>query len=243
MSSKFTLSATAAAWLLIATHVLAGGPPMLCIPIDGVTADNAELCASRLETALGARVWRHVGRPGLRMLQCGEQWSAVVFLEQDVALSEIETALHGSGFSVPRDRLRLFGHVTLVIESPALPEQLKSDLGSLKYVRFSESNQEAGVVLATVDMPYPVSQVRLDRESPAWNRFQWTDFSSDPQNKLDVPATRDVLPGINDLAQVVAQHNAQLKDLRWNANWGCRPLGCVIAPEVDPVVSAPVTSN
>lgn len=232
MSRKLSLSAVAAACFLITAQVMAGGPPMLCIPIDGVTPGNAELCAKRLDTALGARVWRHAGRPELQMRQSGEQWYAVFHLDEDVALSEIDAALKGSVFSVPRDRLRLFGHVTLVIEARRLPEQLTADLAAIKHVRFGKSKQEQGGVLATVDMPYPVMSAEHDRESIAWEQFQWTDFSSNwaPGHNAGAPATRESLPPIDDLRQVVVRHNAQLNDVRWSAFWGCRPLGGVVVP-------------
>jgi hypothetical protein len=232
MSRKLSLSAVAAACFLITAQAMAGGPPMLCIPIDGVTPGNAELCAKRLDTALGTRVWRYAGRPELQVRQSGTQWYAVFHLDQDVALSEIEAALKGSVFSVPRDRLRLFGHVRLVIEGRQLPEGLTTDLAALEHVRFGESKPEQGSVLATVDMPYPVLSDELSRESLAWEKFQWTDFSSNPApgHNAGSPATRESLPTIDDLAQVVVRHNAQLKDVRWSATWGCRPLGGVVVP-------------
>jgi hypothetical protein len=232
MSRKLSLSAVAAACLLIAAQAMAGGPPRLCIPIDGVTPGNAELCAKRLDTALGTRVWRYAGRPELQVRQSGEQWYAVFHLDQDVALSEIEAALKGSEFSVPRDRLRLFGHVTLVIEGRQLPEGLTTDLTALEHVRFGASKQEQRSVLATVDMPYPVMDAERDRASLAWEQFQWTDYSSNwaPGHNAGAPATRATLPGIDDLRQVIVRHDAKLKDVRWSALWGCRPLGGVVVP-------------
>lgn len=233
MSRKLPFSAVAAACFLFTAQAMAGGPPMLCIPIDGVTPGNAELCAKRLDTALGARVWRYAGRPELQMQQSGEQWYAVLHLKQDVALSEIEAALKGSVFSVPRDRLRLFGQVTLVIDGRELPAGLTADLAAIEQVRFGESSQERGDVLATVDMPYPVMNAEHDRESLAWEKFQWTDFSTNPApgHNAGAPATRETLPTVDDLRQVVVRHDAKLKDLLWSASWGCRPLGGVVVPD------------
>jgi hypothetical protein len=33
--------------------------------------------------------------------------------------------------------------------------------------------------------------------------------------------------------EVVVRHDAQLKDLRWSAMWGCRPLGGVVVPNTE----------
>jgi hypothetical protein len=146
---------------------------------------------------------------------------------------------------VPRDRLRLFGHVTLVIEGRQLPEGLTTDLAALEHVRFGESKQEQGGVQATVDMPYPMLSAQQDRASLAWEQFQWTDFSSNPApgHNAGAPATRESLPTIDDLRQIVVRHNAQLKDVRWSAFWGCRPLGGVVVPNPETERSALVSGK
>jgi hypothetical protein len=240
MSRKLSLSVVAAACLVISAPALAGGPPLLCIPIDGVTPGNAELCTRRLDAALGGKIWRHGGRTELKMQQSAGQWHAVFHLEEDVALSDIDAALKGSVFSVPRDRLRLFGHVTLVIAPAGASEQLASDLTSLKHVRLEESTREEDHILATVDMPYPVTRARTEEDSLAWETFLRTDFSTRAAAGQDSTATRETLPGVNDFQKVLARHDAVVKDLRWNVEWACRPLGGVVVTAPQPEEPATV---
>ena len=71
-----------------------------------------------------------------------------------VKLSDVEAALDGSIFSVPRDKLRVFGHVTLEVKTRARPEELENDLAAMEFVSVGESKTDQDVLLVTVDMPY-----------------------------------------------------------------------------------------
>ncbi len=49
MIRKLSIPTVAALFLLIPAKLMAGGPPRLFMPLDGVTAANADECAKRLE--------------------------------------------------------------------------------------------------------------------------------------------------------------------------------------------------
>jgi hypothetical protein len=138
------LTITAAAVLfLLPTHAWAGGPPLLCLPIDGATADNADACAQRVAAALGEGVDRAA------MRQNDGQWYLTFHFNRDrVRLSEIDAALKGSPFSVARDKLRLFGDVILEVDvQGAAADKLLADLKTQKHVVVSESKREDGKLL------------------------------------------------------------------------------------------------
>jgi hypothetical protein len=229
MARNLSIPAVVGALFLTGAQLMAGGPPRLCLPVDGVNSGNAEACTRRLTGALGDKVDR------LELRQNEAQWYALFRLARDVRLSEVEAALAGSPFSVPRDRLRLFGHVTLEVENGAAKhDKLTGDLGALKYVSVGESDNGKGVLLVTVDMPYPED---AGRETAAFGRvpfarqaFRRTDFSSGVATKSEQPASADTLPSYIAMRDALAKHDARLKDLRWSANLGCRMLGCVSIP-------------
>jgi len=218
---------------------MAGGPPWLCLPIDGVTSENAKACHDLLSKALNDKVWIHSDRPdALQLRQEKNQWYLTFYMQQDVGLSDIDEALHGSDFSVSRDNLHLFGHVVLDIESrDSSANSLQTDLDKLPYVAITEANQKDNHFSITVDMPYPNSNAE-GRESLNWETFRWTVFSSDKASRSsDAPAKAADLPTAKMLQDTVAKHNAKLKDIRWSTNYACRPLGGVGVEDADTVAA------
>jgi hypothetical protein len=231
MLRKTSVFAVALVLVLVSASLWAGGPPRLCLPIDGVTDANADACAKLLAEALGDKLWSHPGRPGgVQIHRDGRQAYATCYLERHVALGDVEAALKGSEFSVPRDKLRLFGHVTLEIDAgEAAPGELIADLAAIDFLSVEESKSDKGVLRVTVDMPYPATADRVHEEWTSFRDevFQWTDFSSDQSRKSEAPAKARDLPSYGALREVVAKHKASLKDLHWNSGWGCRLLGGV----------------
>jgi hypothetical protein len=145
---------------------------------------------------------------------------------KDIGLSEVESALKGSKFSVPRDRLRLFGHVVLEIDAGAAStERLMAEVEGLDYASVEKSEEKNGVLVVTVDMPYPVDRGSSKPESIGWDKFARSDFSSDQSTKSEPPATPRQLPAHRDFREIVSNHKGSLKDIRWDTSYACRPLG------------------
>jgi hypothetical protein len=211
----------AAALWLIPAQLPAGGLPRLCLPVDGVTADNAEKCARRLAESLGDKVERVAVR------QNEKQWYATFhFNRERVALSDIDAAFQGTSYSVARDRLRLFGDVILEIEpGKASAEKLMAELGALKYVTVGQSERKDGRLLVTLTMPYPDY---FGRRTADFGKapVSTESFGSALENsaKTEPPAKLNDLPTYDGLREVVQKHEASLTGLRWHC-WGCRVLG------------------
>ena len=104
----------AVAGLMFPLRLFAGGPPWLCLPLDGVTPGNVAACTEILTGKLEGKFLPQNG--GIQLQQHAQQWYLTFYMGKPVALDEVVSALGGSGFSVPLDRLRLFGHVTLEID-------------------------------------------------------------------------------------------------------------------------------
>jgi hypothetical protein len=227
MVLKFACSA-AVLLLLLPDRLIAGGPPWLCLPVDGVTEGNVKACADLLTTKLESQLWPEDREIQIR--QRSNQWYLTFYMKTHVALSDVEAALQGSGFSVPRNRLRLFGHAILEIDARTPPpKELLADLEALRFVSVGETEDKEDRLLVLVDMPYPEDGDR-DRDSVAWDAFRRNDFASDPATRSEPPATSQTLPGYDAFRDVVAKHKGSLKDIRWSGALGCRPLGCVAAP-------------
>lgn len=219
-----------AAFLLLPAGVLAGGPPFLCLPVDGVTSENVQVGTDRLDSRLEKLMWKHSRELGrVRIVQREGQSHLTFYMGSDVRLSDVEAALDKTGFSVPRDRLRLFGHAILEISSsPESKEKLLADLEALPYVSVTESTMDNDVLLVTLDMPYPTETNRSVRESVGWDRFRRNDLSSDQiARSQESPITATQLPSYKELRDVVAKHDARLKGIRWSQNYACRALGAV----------------
>src|SRR4029453_16617006 len=136
----------AAVLFLLPLHARAGGLPLLCLPIDGATADNADRCAQRGAKALG----EGIERVGMR--QNDGQWYLTFHFNRDrVRLADIDAALKGSPFSVARDKLRLFGDVILEVDArDGSADKLLADLKTQKHIVVSESKREDGSLLVTL---------------------------------------------------------------------------------------------
>jgi hypothetical protein len=231
------LTITAAAVLfLLPLHTRAGGPPLLCLPIDGATADNADACATRVQLALD--LGEEIQRPSMR--QNDGQWYLTFHFNRDrVRLAEIDAALKGSPFSVPRDKLRLFGDVILEVDvRDGSADKLLADLKTQKHVLVSESKREDGTLLVTLTLPAPQHDVR----SPATFgsvSFQSETFQSEGQSDA---AKASELPTFAVLRGAIEKHNASLKGLRWNC-WGCRALGCIGGAKADRVSTTAVLNR
>jgi hypothetical protein len=225
--------ALVAALFLASGQARAGGPPMLCLPIDGVTAENADECTKLLAAKLGKMVFP--GNEDFRQIeirQFGKQWYLTFYFVEDVALIDLESALEGSNFSIPRDRLHFFGHVVLDIDAGATsPDELKAGLKAIKYVSVGESETKENRILLTIDMPYPEKDLRRAPEAVSDNAFQWNDLSSNPSAKAEAPATAQQLPNDNAFHVVLAKHGAKLHDIRWTTANACRVVGSVAVDE------------
>lgn len=236
MCRKLSLVAMAALFLAFPTQLHAGGPPWLCLPIDGLTADNSKATNDQLTARLKDKLYPPDVFRGVAMLENAKQHYATLFIKQEVGLRDIDAALKGSGVSIPRDRLHLFGHVTLDIDPQAAsPKELLADLEKIDHVSIAKSENKDGSLLVTVDMPYPPEAERGD--SVAWEKFVRNDLASDPTTKSEPPATGESLPSYKTFREVLAKHHAKLKDIRWSTEYVCRTVGCVAAPESKTVAS------
>ena len=93
MSTKYSLSAVAAFLLLLPAPLLAGGLPRMCLPVNGVTADNANTCAKRIADALGKRAER------VELRENEKQWYAMFHFNcEQVTLAELDTAFKDSPY-------------------------------------------------------------------------------------------------------------------------------------------------
>ena len=97
--------------------LMAGGHPRLCLPIDGVTAENAEECTHLVLSALE------------RPLGDDEQWYLRVFFSRALILTQTEDALADSQLPFPHERLGLLGHFILEIDADTeMRDMLLADL-------------------------------------------------------------------------------------------------------------------
>jgi hypothetical protein len=135
-----------------------------------------------------------------------------------VRLGDVDAPLKGSDFSIPRDELRLFGLVTLEVKvGKTSPEKVVRDLEALKYVEVEESKSEEGILLVMLEMPYNFTRDIFKELKP----------TSAVSAKSKLPKTSGALPRYEKLRNVVAEHQANLTDIRW----GCRMLGCLAVPD------------
>jgi hypothetical protein len=149
-------------------------------------------------------------------------------MDTDVALSHVTAALEGSSYSIPQDRLHLFGHVILEIGAgEASQKGLLKELKSIPQVSIEQSNSENGLFRVTLDMPYPGDRGRGELDTAGWETFQRNDFSSDVSTRSESPVTLEKLPRFGEIRKVIAKHDGKLKDVRWSNQYSCRPLGGV----------------
>jgi hypothetical protein len=249
MCRKTSCFAAVAACLLFPAGLFAGGPPMLSLPIAGVTAENSGTCAEMLTAKLEKKL-SSIGdaKPAVEIRHEGSQSYLVFYLQDDVALHDVEAALKGSSCTIPRDKLRFFGHVVLAVDAGTTPSEklsknLQADLKKLDHVSVAAVETKDNLLLVTVDMPYLVENGRSYRETVGWNTFQRNDLASDPSTKSESPITARNLPNYTAFRDLVAKHKATLTDIRWSTKYACRPVGCVTAPEADTVTSAKPSSQ
>jgi len=226
MIRKFSLLAVVTLFLSFPALAVAGGPPWLCLPLDGVNTANATDCASLLTTKLKGKIWRQSEDPRVKVVQHEDQWYATFPMEESVGLSEVEAALQGSKFSVPRGQLRLFGHVILEIDrKDAAAQDLLSGLKGLSEVSIAETQEKKDRLLVTVDMPYPAFDSARQRGSVGWKSFQRNGLNSDASSRE--PMSASSLPSYDDFRKLVTAKKGDLKDLRWSDTFACRELGGV----------------
>jgi hypothetical protein len=231
MCGKLFFSAATAAALMLPATLLAGGPPRLCLPIDGVTTGTVDECAGRIADALGKRA---EGKVVLRENE--KQWYVLFhFNAEQVTLAELDQALKGSKFSIPRDKLRLFGHVMLEIRvDEAAQPKLLADLKQVKHLTIEESKRDNGVLFVTAVMPYPHPAARArDPEGFAVRPLSEERFSaqySDLAPRTATPITARDLPSYEALRAIAEKHDGKLTGIRWKS-WVCRVLGGVAVEE------------
>jgi hypothetical protein len=235
MYRQLSFLAVLAALVLASGRAIAGGPPMLCLPIDGVTAENVDECTKLLTAKLEKKLFPKAEEfRSIEVRQIGDQWYLTFYFADDVALSEVEAALEDSRFSIPRDRLHFFGHVVLEIGAGAnVPKGLAADLNTLEFVSASEPEARQNRLLLTVDMPYPKQDLRRAPEAIGDDKFHWNGLSSNPSAESDSPATAGQLPEYKAFEQLVAKHDAKLHDIRWTTDNACRSVGGVAVSETD----------
>jgi len=227
--------------VLSPARLFAGGPAWLCLPVDGVTSDNAKACAALVSVKLADKLFPPTEQfRGINVLEHQDQWYLTFYMGKDVRLREVDAALKGSNFSVPRDKLRLFGHTILEIDARTAPtKKLLANLVALNHVSLAKSDNDENLLLVTIDIPYPVDKAgRPSPESVGWDKFERTERSSEPSTKSESPATPESLPSYNVVCDIVAKYDAALKDIRWSTTYSCRPLGGVAAPDQDIAISA-----
>ncbi len=228
MSRTLSVCVVAVASLLSPACLMAGGPPYLCLPVEGVDAQNTPACVAQLSAKLQPLVLAS----SLKFVEYAGQCYLTFHLKHDARLNEVQTALEGTGLSLQRDKLRLFGHVLLEIDAvQGSHSALLAALEALPQVSVEVSKVQDNKLVVTVDMPYPIE--RRTEETVGWNAFQRSDLNSNSATDPRGQTTARQLPTLQTLRDAVAQHNATLKDLRWSNIYACRPLGCVALPAAD----------
>lgn len=228
MARQFLLVSVAIFVLSSAIDAQAGGWPRLFLPLDGVTAGNAEDCRQLFNERLGLRLTpSKVRRNVVEVVQRNDQWYVAMYVMKNVSLSQVEEALKGSEYTLERDKLRLFGHAYLIVQAPENSrDDLLADLKNVPNVSIPSAKELDDALQITIDMPYP-STADSNRESFDWVDYSWGDFSSDQSRRQRDPITADGLPRFRILQQVAKMHGGTLSDITWGMPWGCRTLGCV----------------
>src|SRR3954451_8216733 len=96
--------AVAIAILSLPTSIWAGGPPLLCLPVDGVTSKKLNEWTEILNAKLADVVLeRSIPPQGVKVVRHADQWYLTFDMGQDVRLSDVKSALAESVFSIPGD--------------------------------------------------------------------------------------------------------------------------------------------
>jgi hypothetical protein len=212
--------------------VFAGGPPWLCLPIEGVSEKTAPQCSELLTAKLQDKLWKDEEDRSVKVTAYEGQWYATFSMGTAVSLGEVEEALKGTKVSVAKGGLRLFGHVILEIDpQKGSARDLVAKLDEIKEVSIAESVSKDGKLLVTLDMPYPTHDSSKERGSVGWTTFQRSDLSTDDADRSAKTASN--LPTYDDLQKSVESGGGVLKDLRWSDEFACRTLGGVVAKKGD----------
>jgi nitrate reductase NapAB chaperone NapD len=208
--------------------------------VDGVTAENSQVCADRLQSKLEDRLPDYPGYRGFQLKQAGDQWYLMFHFDKDVSLADIDAALKGSAFSIPRDKLQIFGHATLIVDPrPTSTKNVLTALLTIDHASIAKLDDKDGLLSVTVDMPYPAETIVRDHwEKVASVSFQRSDLSSDRSTKSEPAINSASLPGYDTFRDVLAKQNAALKDIAWSPYYACRAVGAVSAKPSDRVTSA-----
>jgi hypothetical protein len=218
--------------LSLSPAAFAGGPPWLCLPIDGVTEKTAPACAELLSTKLQDKLWKDGGERSVKVVPYEGQWYATFSMGTDVTLGEVEAALKGSKLSVAKGSLRLFGNVILEIEpQKGSAKDFVARLDEIKEVSIAKTATKEGKLLVTIDMPRPVHDPTKKLGTIGWTTFHRSDLSTEVSDRS--PQTVDDLPTAHDLQKVVSKCGGNLKDLRWSDDFRCQMLGGVVAKQSD----------
>jgi hypothetical protein len=172
-----------------------------------------------------------VGADGVEMRADGQQWYLTAPLRNShVTLQQIERAFQGSPFSVRQDRLRFFGHFILEIDARGADQSVRASLESLKYLNVVETRTAKGLLIATVEAPYPTHHSHSNRDVLGTDTYIWNDLSSTGV-RSEKPATADLLPSLGRIRDLLAKDRASVRAVRWSSEFACRRLGCVAVPE------------
>jgi hypothetical protein len=218
-------------FLSLPAAAFAGGPPWLCLPIDGVTEKTSPACAELLTAKLQDKLWKD-GNLSVKVVAYEGEWYATFSMGTEVTLGEVEAALKGSNFAVARKSLRLFGHVILEIDpQKAAANDLLAKLDEIKEVSIAETESKEGKLRVTIDMPYPVEEGIRERGTVGWSSFRRSDLSTNDGDRS--PKTASDLPAYEDLQKAISKSGGSLKDLCWSEEFACRTLGGVAARKSD----------
>jgi hypothetical protein len=204
MFRKLSVSVVAVALLMLPAQLMAGGPPRLCLPINNVTPKNAEYCSKRIAHFLGERASR------VALQEHEGQWYATIAMRQDINLMAVHDALAGSRFSVPREKLTLIGpaRLSITVRTKFL-EGFFSDLAAIDGVTIEESSRDGSGLLVTIN-------------------------ESNVVRKLDEATGKaQAGPSYDSVRELLAGHNAELADVSWSSDWGCRMFGCLATRAAD----------
>jgi len=209
---------TLAVLLSLPAIALAGGLPMICLPVSGASSANAEATAQHLAAVLGEGIER------TSMRQNDGRWYLTFHFNRDgVRLAEIEKALAGSGVSIDREAMRMFGDIKLEVQiGEAAGEKLLADLKAIKHATIEETKRDGDMLLVTLKLPGPAIEIRRPEEFAV--AFKDQEFQREIGAGATVAASE--LPSYTALSKLAARHDGQLVGLRWDC-WGCRALGCV----------------
>jgi hypothetical protein len=215
-----TLSATAVAGLvvLMSMDLRAGGPPLLCLPVDGVTEANTAECTARLAKGLGDTLWTRTPPAATRLEKHDGQWYALLYLsgQRDVKLSDIDDALKGSDFSVPRGVLHFVGQVQLEVDLPvSAQEAVLKDLSAIDRVEVEQVSRTPKGMLVTLVLA----------ESDRRDVFQLLKPPSTNSSESTSTLTAASLPSYAALCELMSRHDARLNDVAWSARWACSTFG------------------